>query len=502
MRLDHIEEGRSHRSLRWIGLGLWLALLAGSGLLAHANGRTTSVLPLLLTGALATVGVVGLVAFARMTSAPPELRTLRVLAILLPTLFVVCMEAILLVVEADDLFTELGEHILATAVLSLSAIPFSIWVFGVFSVQRDELTRHADRLATLHRASLAVTGEATSRAVREAIVQGARAVVLADRATLFAPALGGGAAVLVSDPPTPQAGDRELELLREAGTLATTTVDASARAYLSARAQGAAGPALLAERDAGPAFGDEEALVLDMFAVAAAAGIENAARLEDAQLHATVEERERIARDLHDDLGQLLGFLTAKIQATQELVATGNADRAASELAGLERATRTLSAQVRESILGLRTSLGPEQPLGRALEDYTAEFGIQAGLRTSFDGHPDAGEALPSSTRYQVLRIAQEAMSNARRHASATSVDVSLREIDGILELTVVDDGTGFASDGATGNGGPTGGAGRFGLKTMAERARAAGGSLQVSTAPGQGTTVRATVPASPGEGS
>jgi len=228
--------------------------------------------------------------------------------------------------------------------------------------------------------------------------------------------------------------------------------------------------------------------VLDMFGVAAAAGLENAQRIEEAQRLATVEERERIARDLHDDLGQLLGYLTTKIQAARELVATGRSDAAAEELADLENATRSLSAQVREAILGLRTSVGPDRPLGQALEEYTAEFGIQAGLRTSFAGSVTAGGTLPSPARYQVMRIAQEAMSNARRHAEATTVAVALDEHDGAFRLSVRDDGAGFDPEVAARSG-------RFGLTTMAERARAVGGALDVRSALGEGTTVALSVP-------
>ena len=98
-------------------------------------------------------------------------------------------------------------------------------------------------------------------------------------------------------------------------------------------------------------------------------------------------------------------------------MATDRPGAAAEELAGLENATRSLSAQVREAILGLRTSVGPDGPLGQAIEEYTAEFGIQSGLRTSFSGPVTAGGSLATAARYQVMRIAQEAMSNARRHA-------------------------------------------------------------------------------------
>jgi signal transduction histidine kinase len=477
--------------LRWIGLGLWLALLVGSGLIARAVGPRTSALPYVAAAGLATAGVIGLVAYAQLASAPPELRTLRILAILLPTLFVVSMEAILLLVEADELFTEVGEHVLATAVLSLSAVPFSIWIFRTFATLRDQLARHAERLETLHAASLAVTADPTAGRLYDAIVRGARAVVPADRAVLLVAPRPGREPVSVADPPSPEPGERELELLRSAGTSALTEPAVDEARFLVAHARGS-GPgahALLVERSDGPPFASEEALILDMYAVAAAAGIENADRLEEAQRLATVEERERIAHDLHDDLGQLLGFLTAKIQAAQELVATDRSVQASEELAGLESASRALSAQVREAILGLRTSVGPDRPVGRALEEYTAEFGIQAGLRTTFEGRIGAGEHLPGPARYQTLRIAQEALSNVRRHAEASSVAVALRETDGVLEISVRDDGIGF--DAAT-----AAGSGRFGLKTMRERAQSVGGTLEVRSVPGSGTTVLATVPA------
>ncbi len=486
MKSGRLDERRSRIGLQWIGLGLWLALLAGSALIARAAGATTSALPYVTAAALAAVGVVGLVAYARLTSSPPQLRTLRVLAILLPTLFIVCIEAVLLIVEADELFTEVGEHIFVTALLSLCAIPFSVWVFRSFVALRDELAHRAARLERLHRASLAVTGEPSAPQLYEAIVRGAREVVDGDRAVVLV-AAGDGREIVVADPPAPAVDPQELALTRSAGSVGAPD-DGS---FLTTRTRGRAPHTLLVRRSSGEPFAAEEGLVLDMFGVAVAAALENAERLEEAQRLATVEERERIARDLHDDLGQLLGYLTTKIQAARELVATGRTGPAADELADLERATRSLSAQVREAILGLRTSMGPERPLGQALEEYTAEFGIQAGLRTSFAGAVTAGGALTSPARYQVMRIAQEAMSNARRHAEATAVAVAFDEHDGVLELSVHDDGAGFDPEVAAHSG-------RFGLTTMAERARAVGGTLVIRSVPGEGTTVALSVPARP----
>lgn len=485
MKAGRIDERPNRIGLRWIGLGLWLALLAGSALLARVAGATTSALPYVAVAGLGLVGVVGLVVYARLTSAPPQLRTLRVLAILLPTLFILCMQAILLILEADERVTEVGEHILGAAVLSLCAIPFSIWIFRSFAVLRDELARRAARLERLHRASLAVTGEPSVPRLHEAIVRGARDVVDADRAVLLV-APGDGPEVLLADPPVPEPDEIDRDMVRSLGSAKPDGADAS---YMTTRILGRAPHALLVRRTAGSPFGAEEGLVLDMFGVAATAGLENAQRLEDAQRLATVEERERIARDLHDDLGQLLGYLTTKIQAARELVATDRPSAAAEELAGLEDATRSLSAQVREAILGLRTSVGPDRTLGEAVEEYTAEFGIQSGLRTSFSGPVTAGGSLATSARYQVMRIAQEAMSNVRMHADATTVAVALDEHDGVLELSVRDDGAGFDPVAAAHSG-------RFGLTTMAERARAVGGTLDIRSAPGEGTTIALSVPA------
>jgi len=344
--MSRVERGGG---LLWIGVGLWLALVIGAAGIALASGVDSPGPVIVAAVVLMTTGVVGLVAYATLASAPPQLRSLRVFAILLPCLFIISIEAVLLLVEADELFTEVGEHILATVVLAVAAIPFSIWIFHRFTGLQRQLADQAQELAT-------------------------------------------------------------------------------------------------------------------------------------------VEERERIARELHDDLGQLLGFLTAKIQAARELVATGRTELAAEELADLETATRTLSEQVREAILGLRTPVGPDRPLASALDDYTAEFGIQAGTKTAFVGDDAAGASLPGPARYQVLRIVQEAMSNARRHAHASTITVSLAEHDDVLELDVADDGEGF-DPGVAAN------SGRFGLKTMAERARALGGTLDVRSAPGEGTTVRARVP-------
>lgn len=476
--------------LPWLGLVVWIILLLAVDMTSRTVGLRRQEVAYLLAGALASVAVVTLFAFVRLANSPPELRSLRVLAVLLPSAFVLCIELILYFVEIEEALTEVGEHVVATAILSAGAVPFSVYVFQTFTRLRDELAQRAQHLQILHEASLSVTGEPALPRVGELIVEGAGSVVGSDLAILLLnPERGRPETLVVVPSGAAQPLGGEIDLTRSvavSGTAKRENTPAGPFLGVAVRGQGRAMGAIGVARRAGPEFAVEDELVLDMFAVAASAGIENAHRLEDAQLLATVEERERIARDLHDDLGQLLGFLTAKIQAAQELVVQGRDAQAREELAGLESATRMLGAQVREAILGLRARVGPDRWLGQALEEYVADFGIQAGLQTVFEGSADAGKSLPGPSQYQLLRIAQEALSNARRHAQARRVDVRLVERDGRLELTVADDGVGFSS--------VEGGSG-FGLKTMAERAEALDGAFDVRSAPGSGTVVSVRLP-------
>lgn len=474
--------------LPWVGLGTWVALLIAIDILLRAHHLEIRGVTYLLIGVLASLGVVTLASFARLASSPPELRILRVLAVLLPSVFVLLVEVILYFLEVDETLTEAGEHVLGTAIVSAGAVPFSVYVFRVFSGLRDELARRAQRLQALHETSMAVAGGAGLSSLHEAVAAGAARVVGHDWGLLYLAAGRGKSEVLVVSPQAPELARNARQLVRSAATSETPKRGlvgghAVLAVPLRHRPPPAGALAVVARTDADPAPEDE--LLLDMFAVAASASIENARRLEEAHLLASVEERERIARELHDELGQLLAFLTTKIQTVQELVTAGRIELTRQELAELERVTRTLSAQVREAILGLRTRLTSDEGLGRTLEGYVADFGIQAGLRTSFEGDPDAGRSLPGSSQYQLLRIAQEALSNARRHASARSVSVRLVEADGAVELSVEDDGQGFAAERR---------ARGFGLKIMAERARALGGELDVSSQSGRGTTVRVRV--------
>jgi signal transduction histidine kinase len=443
----------------------------------------------LVVATLISVALVALVAFARLTSSPQELRTLRFLTVLLPSAFIFCVMVVLYFIEIDEAVSEAGEHFVATAVISAAAIPFSIYVFRAFNRLRDELAKRARSLQSLHETSMSLAAEVSAPLLDRRIVAGVRGAVTADRSALLLQIEATDHDSLEVDPVGTELSTLETDQMMavtRSGKPVRISVGEKAFLGVPVKHRGRSVGVMAALRPAGSPFTVEDELLLGMFAVAASAALENVRRLEEVQLLATVEERERIARDLHDDVGQLLGFLTAKIQAAQELVAHGHVDLAQKEMARLEEATRGLGGQVREAILGLRARVGPDRPLRSALEDYVDEFGIQAGLTTEFSAPPGAGSGLPGSTQYQLLRVAQEALSNARRHAKADHVQVRLFEEDGRIELCVTDDGTGFETD--------LPGAG-FGLRTMKERVEAIGGSLVVVSTSGSGTVVTASAP-------
>ncbi len=409
------------RRLLWTAAIVWVVLLVVVDVISRTIGVPRSDRAYLIAVTLATLSIITLAGFARMTSAPPELHTLRILAVILPTAYVLLIELILFFLEVEERVSEAGEHIVATAILAAGAVPFSIYVFRSFSHLRDELSQRAQHLETLHEASMAVTGELSPPGLYGAIVEGARQVTHAHRAALL----------LSEEDSRPEAfeiapsGDGQgpaaalARSVAASGTTLTRADDGKSLLGVAVRRQGRGVGGIAVVRDSGPAFTTEDTLILEMFAVAVSAGVENARRLEEAQLLATIEERERIARDLHDDLGQLLGFLTVKIQAAQELSASGREAQLRDELADLEQATRSLGAQVREAILGLRVRVAPDRPLASVLEEYVVDFGIQAGLKTSCETVQGAASRLSVQSQYQLLRIAQEALSNARRHSGA-----------------------------------------------------------------------------------
>lgn len=193
---------------------------------------------------------------------------------------------------------------------------------------------------------------------------------------------------------------------------------------------------------------------------------------------AQAQERARLARDLHDSLAKTLAGIGLIARAAQRDPARGPA--LAAEIA---TAAEEAAGEARTMIAGLRfeTSGG----LADAVRETVARSGL-LGVRTEL-GPTGATDPV---VRAELLAVLSEALENVRRHAGATSVLVGLSERDGVLRLTVSDDGGGFeVPPSFTGSG-------RYGLLGMTERLQGVGGRLRINSAPGAGTTVAAEVPA------
>lgn len=202
------------------------------------------------------------------------------------------------------------------------------------------------------------------------------------------------------------------------------------------------------------------------------------------------EERARIAREMHDGLSQVLGYLNLQVQTLEALYKQGRQETFQAELQQMRQAIQVAHADVRENILSLRTTLASEKGLVSAIDEYLKEFGIQTGMRTRFTNEIEGEFNLSSVAEVQLVCILQEALTNVRKHAHASWVSVSItkyceKEAEHIL-MKVTDDGVGFA---------PRESKRSFGLQTMRERAFSVNGTLMVHSAPGKGTSITCRLP-------
>jgi two-component system NarL family sensor kinase len=206
----------------------------------------------------------------------------------------------------------------------------------------------------------------------------------------------------------------------------------------------------------------------------------HARRLEAAQ----TEERNRLAREIHDTLAQDLSAIAFQLEAAEALLAqAAEPERVRRSVSAALDLTRKGLEETRRSVLDLRAA-----PLeGRALPAALAA--LAAGVETpavAFEAE-GADVRLPPAVEVGLYRIAQEALQNALRHAAAARVRLRLETVSGRVRLTIEDDGRGFATEGTTAN--------RFGLVGMRERAHLLGGSFQIESSPGGGTRVTVEVP-------
>lgn len=222
--------------------------------------------------------------------------------------------------------------------------------------------------------------------------------------------------------------------------------------------------------------------------------VDNARYIEKLQALAVLEERQRIARELHDSLGQVLAYLQMKLAGARRRLLEGQASGVAPELGALEELTLGAYAEVRQAIFGLRTMVSRDLGFVPTLTEYLGEVSRQSGLAIDLKVGDDRATQFPLKSEVQIIRIIQEALANVMKHAAATRVKVAFELDGGAARMVVEDNGVGF--DPAQPRVGPA-----FGLETMRERAELIGGSFAVRSAPGAGTTVEVRLPLEGPEG-
>ena len=199
------------------------------------------------------------------------------------------------------------------------------------------------------------------------------------------------------------------------------------------------------------------------------------------------EERTRIARDLHDRIGQSMAFLAFEVDRLIKRHDRG--DEIGPELDQLQMDVRNVIREIRDTLSDLRTDVSDGRGLQETIADFAERLADRSGLEITVD--IDDSERLPIMQERELWRIAQEAMVNVERHADASEVVIRWHSDGEISMLEITDDGRGFTI-------GESGRVDSYGLVGMRERAASVGASMEVTSAPGVGTTIRTLLSAEP----
>ncbi len=210
------------------------------------------------------------------------------------------------------------------------------------------------------------------------------------------------------------------------------------------------------------------------------------ARLHEAEEQWTIHaERDRIARELHDSLAQVLGVIHLQLRSLETRAKDEASHTMAGELSQLAETADEAYQDVREAILGLRETIREDGGLEGSLREYLRKYSRQTGIAATLTCDGDTRHALSPRAEVQLLRVVQEALTNTRKHSRASRALVAI-ECDGpSTTLTIEDDGVGF--DPTLVNSSMEGG---FGLASMRERVEQVGGTITVHTAPSEGTRI------------
>jgi signal transduction histidine kinase len=286
------------------------------------------------------------------------------------------------------------------------------------------------------------------------------------------------AIICILDPHSPMPDD-ERSYLRELGVKTALIIPLVSRG----QANGFLSFRFTEERN----FHPEELEIARALATQASLAIQLTRLANTSRQSAVLEERNRLAGEIHDSLAQSFAAISLQLFAAQEEITRKRNDG----LNYVERANdiaRFGLAEARRSTLSLLPSVIEESGLIEALQMLVDRSNIPGRLHCTFDSNSVRDESLPLAVQRDLLRIGQEAISNALRHAKPTVLSVSLRSSPPNLVLEVRDNGPGISSERLKTREG-------FGFTSMRERAKKLNGTLEIRTAPGRGTSIVVSLP-------
>ncbi len=233
-------------------------------------------------------------------------------------------------------------------------------------------------------------------------------------------------------------------------------------------------------------FNQDDVRIINLFAYQAAINIEQARLHQQAEQLAVLEERQRLARELHDSVTQTLYSINLYADAARMALSNGQPQVATENLKDLRKLTREAMFDMRLLIYELHPPALEKEGLVAALRARLSAVEERAGLptRISVEGE----RRLPLAIEEELYRVAQEGLNNVVKHARSQNVFIHLQYDEHAVCLTLEDDGIGFDADMASRDGG-------IGLRGMQERVHRMGGQLSIESAPGRGTRLRAMIP-------
>ncbi|HMJ33490.1 MAG TPA: GAF domain-containing sensor histidine kinase [Baekduia sp.] len=416
--------------------------------------------------------------------------------------------------KGDGAFTDEDEEAMIVLADWAAIAVTNARLYQAATGRRDELERTVRALETTTEISSAIGGEIELERILELLVKRGRALVAAgtlvvtlvvgDELEVVAAAgvvgdalvgsrvgIGASALGLVLQSRRPE---RLTELSRGSGRLLAADVHAEAGLMVPLLHRGRALGVLAAfdRVQEGPGFSADDERLLQAFAASAATAVATAQTVQshstERSIRASEAERTRWARELHDETLQELGGLRVLLSAARRSDDPGRVDEALEQAVGLvTHGIATLRALITDLRPAALDEIGTLGALTALVDRVRAASGLVVELEADLDFESGrTGQRHVPELEEAVYRLVQEALTNAVKHAGATRVDVVVRESGQALHITVRDDGGGFDPDGQSPG---------FGLVGMRERIALAQGTLEVRSAPGEGTAVEIELP-------